>query len=62
VSTRRIAGIIMGTLGITLSVGHLVLAFFAATPERDHGHTVIVGLGLALTVAGILLIGTDKQR
>jgi hypothetical protein len=39
-----------------------VLAFFAATPERDHGHTVIVGLGLALTVAGILLIGTDKQR
>ncbi len=62
-STRRIAGIIIGLAGIVLSVGHIALAFFANTPERYHGHEVVVALGLALAVIGILLLTDfDKRR
>lgn len=61
-NTRRIIGIVIGVTGVIIATGHYVLAFFSSTPERYHGHEALVGVGFALIVIGILLIGTDKQR
>lgn len=61
-STRRIAGIVAGFIGVLISVGHLILALFDSTPERYHGHDVIVMIGFVLMVGGLILIGSDKQR
>ena len=61
-STRRITGIVAGVAGVAISVGHIVMALVDDKPERYHGHEVIVLIGFALALAGLLLIGTDKQR
>ena len=61
-STRRITGIVSGITGVAISVGHIALALLDNTPERYHGHEVIVLIGFVLALAGLMLIGTDKQR
>ncbi len=61
-STRRIVGIVISLTGIIISVGHLVLAIFSRTAERDHSHEGIVFAGLALTLVGLLMLADDKRR
>ncbi len=60
-STRRIAGIVTGAIGILNSIVHLIAVLFSNAPERYHGDETIVAIGLALTVLGLLLIGADKR-
>lgn len=61
-STRRIAGIVMGVSGVLISIWHLVAVLFSDVPERDHGHEAIVLVGFALAVLGLLLIGKDRRQ
>jgi len=61
-STRRIAGIVMGVSGVLISIGHLVAVLFSDAPERDHQHEAIVLVGFALTVLELLLIGTGRRQ
>lgn len=49
-STRRIAGIVMGVSGVLISIWHLVAVLFSDAPERDHQHEAIVLVGFALAV------------
>jgi hypothetical protein len=60
--TRRIVGGVTAIVGVAISVGHVVLAFFDSTPERYHTHLALVALGFALALGGLLLLGTAKQR
>ncbi len=61
-STRRIAGIVMGVSGVLISIWHLVAVLFSDAPERDHQHEAIVLVGFALAVLGLLLIGKDRRQ
>lgn len=61
-STRRTIGIVAAMVGLAISVGHILLAFVSTTPERHHGHGVIVAIGIVLAIGGLLLLGTDKQQ
>ncbi len=61
-STRRIVGLVMGVIGILITVTHLVAGLFFDAPERYHGHETIVAIGFVLTLLGLLLIGTDKRQ
>lgn len=61
-NTRRIVGVIIASVGIAISIGHLVFAIFDRIPEKYHSHTWIVVIGFALGIGGLLLLGTDKQR
>jgi drug/metabolite transporter (DMT)-like permease len=60
--TRRTIGIVAALVGLAISLGHIILAFFSSTPERYHGHEVIVTIGIVLALGGVLLIGTDRQE
>lgn len=60
--TRRIVGGVTAIVGVAISVGHVVLAFFDTTPERYHAHLALVALGFGLALGGLLLLGTAKQR
>jgi len=60
--TRRIVGGVTAIVGVAISVGHVLLAFFDSTPERYHTHLALVALGFALALGGLLLLGTAKQR
>ncbi len=51
----------MAVSGVCVTIAHFALALFSNTPERYHGHEVLVVVGLALIVIGLLLIGTDKK-
>lgn len=61
-STRRVVGIVFAIVGIAITLGHLVFAIFDRIPEKYHSHQAIVALGFALTIGGLLLLGSDKQR
>ena len=61
-STRRVVGIVLAIVGIAITIGHLVFAIFDRIPEKYHSHQAIVVIGFALTIGGLLLLGTDKQR
>lgn len=61
--TRRTIGLVIGFVGVLISVGHLIFAFFDDTPERYHPHMGIVVLGFVLAVGGLLLlVGIEKKR
>jgi len=60
--TRRIIGGVAAIVGVAISIGHVVFAFFDSTPEKYHTHQVIVAIGFALAIGGLLLLGTAKQR
>jgi len=61
-STRRIVGIVLAIVGVAITIGHLVFAIFDRIPEKYHSHQAIVVIGFALTIGGLLLLGTNKQR
>ncbi len=54
--TRQIVGIVLGSAGVLISIGHLVLMMIFETREPYHGFGTWVMLGLALAVIGILLL------
>ena len=53
---RQIVGIVLGSAGVLISVGHLVLMMIFDTREPYHGFTTWLMLGLGLAVIGIFLI------
>ncbi len=61
-STRCIAGIVMGVSGVLTSIGHLVAVLFSDAPERNQQDEAIVLVGFALAVLGLLLIGKDRRQ
>ncbi len=58
--TRQIVGVVLGSAGVLISVGHLVLMMIFNTREPYHGLTTWVLLGLALAVVGILLLRKNE--
>lgn len=62
ISTKQVVGIGLAIVGLVISIGHLVFAIFDRIPEKYHSHQAIVGLGFALAIVGLLLLGTAKQR
>ena len=62
INTKQVVGIGLAIVGLVISIGHLVFAIFDRIPEKYHSHQVIVGLGFALAIVGLLLLGTAKQR
>jgi len=54
--TRQIVGIVLGSAGVLISVGHLVIMMIFNAREPYHGLTTWVLLGLGLAVVGILLM------
>lgn len=60
--TRQIVGIVLGSAGVLISVGHLVLMMIFETREPYHGFGTWVMLGLGLAVAGILLIRKNEPQ
>jgi len=66
-STRRTIGIVAAVVGLAISFGHIILAFFgtvlfSAIPEKYHGHELIVAIGIVLALGGLLLLGNDNQE
>lgn len=61
-STRRTIGIVAAVIGLVISIGHILLAFISRTPEKHHGHEVIVTIGIVLALGGLLLLGTERQQ
>lgn len=61
-TTRRTIGIAAAIVGVAISVGHILLAFVSTTPERYHGHGVIVAIGIVLALGGLLLLGSDREH
>ena len=53
---RQIVGVVLGSAGVLISVGHLVLMMIFDTREPYHGFTTWLMLGLGLAVIGIFLI------
>ena len=62
INTKQVVGIGLAIVGLVISIGHLVFAIFDRIPEKYHSHQVIVGLGFALAIVGLLLLGTARQR
>lgn len=53
---RQIVGVVLGSAGVLISVGHLVLMMIFDTREPYHGFTNWLMLGLGLAIIGIFLI------
>lgn len=53
---KQIVGIVLGSAGVLISVGHLVLMMIFDTREPYHGFTTWLMLGLGLALIGIFLI------
>ncbi len=60
--TRQIVGIVLGSAGVLISVGHLVLMMIFQTTEPYHGLGTWVMLGLGLTVVGLLLLRKNEPQ
>ena len=59
---RQIVGIILGSAGVLVSVGHLVLMMIFKTSEPYHGFGTWVMLGLVLMIAGVLLLRKSESK
>lgn len=59
---RQIVGIVLGSAGVLISVGQLVLMMIFNTNEPYHGFTTWVMLGLGLAVVGILLLRRKESE
>jgi hypothetical protein len=60
--TRRIVGGVAAIVGLAISIGQLVYAFFDSDSEKYHTHLALVALGFGLAIGGLLLLGTAKRR
>ena len=57
---RQIVGVILGSAGVLISVGHLVVMMILQTSEPYHGFGTWLMLGLGLAIVGILLLGKNE--
>lgn len=60
-SKRRITGIVVGLIGLLLTMGHFVLQGLSSVPERYHGHTSVVAVGVMLMVIGFFMVTAGKE-
>jgi len=61
-SKRRIVGILVALMGLVLTIGHFVLQGLSNVPERYHGHTSVVAVGVMLMLIGFFMLTAGKQR
>ena len=61
-SKRRIVGILVALMGLVLTIGHFVLQGLSNVPERYHGHTGVVAVGVGLMLIGFILLAGGKER
>lgn len=61
-SKRRITGIVMALIGLLMTMGHFVLEGLSNVPERYHGHTWVVAIGVVLMLGGFILLTGSKER
>lgn len=61
-TTRQTIGAVLGLAGVVVNLGHLVLMMIFRTTEPYHGFLTWVMFGLALTVAGLLLLAKTGPR
>lgn len=61
-SKRRITGIVVGLLGLLLTMGHFVLQGLSSVPERYHGHTSVVAAGVMLMLIGFFMLAVGRER
>ena len=59
---RRITGTIVGLIGLVLTMGHFVLESLSNVPERYHGHTSVVAVGVMLMLIGFFMLAAGKER
>lgn len=60
-SKRRITGVVVGLIGMILTMGHFVLQSLSTVPERYHGHTWVVVVGVMLMLFGFFMLTGGKQ-
>ena len=58
---RRITGTLVGLLGLVLTIGHFVLQGLSNVPERYHGHTSVVAVGVVLMLIGFFILTAGKK-
>lgn len=61
-SSRRIVGTLVALIGLLLTIGHFVLQGLSSVPERYHGHTSVVAIGVMLMLIGLFMITGGKER
>jgi multisubunit Na+/H+ antiporter MnhG subunit len=61
-SRRRIVGILVALMGLVLTIGHFVLQGLSNVPERYHGHTSVVAVGVMLMLIGFFMLTAGKER
>ena len=61
-SKRRIVGILVALMGLVLTIGHFVLQGLSNVPERYHGHTSVVAVGVMLMLIGFFMLTAGKER
>lgn len=59
---RRIVGILVALMGLLLTIGHFVLQGLSNVPERYHGHTSVVAVGVMLMLIGFFTLTASKER
>ena len=59
---RRIVGIVIALIGLLLTIGHFVLEGLSNVPERYHGHTSVVAIGVMLMLIGFFMFTAGKER
>ena len=59
---RFIVGVVTAIVGVVISFGHLIFGLFDRVPEKYHSHQALVAIGFGLTIVGLVLLGTEKQR
>lgn len=60
--TKQIVGIVLGSAGVLISVGHVVLMMLFQIREPYHGFGTWLVLGLVLAIAGILLHRKNESK
>jgi len=60
--SRHIVGILVALLGLLLTIGHFVLQGLSSVPERYHGHTSVVAVGVMLMLIGFFMITAGRDR
>lgn len=59
---RQEIGVALALTGILINVGHFILFFFSAGPEKYHGHEPVIGFGIVLALVGAALTVDKKQE